>query len=77
LPTSTEGSFIVGVSNEGEVKEVAVGKETLAKCSNKIAQSIDPRIVPDIELHEVEGKHVVVIREVNSAAPFEVTFECL
>lgn len=67
------GIIIIGVSNEGEVKGVAVGKETLAKWSNKIAQSTDPRIVPDIEQHEVEGKHIVVIRVTESPLkPVEV-----
>ena len=56
------GTIIVGVSNEGGVTGVTIGKETLVKWSNKIVQSTHPRVVPDIEQHDVEGKHIVVIR---------------
>lgn len=60
------GIVIVGVSDEGEVRGVTVEKETLTQWSNDIAQATDPRIVIDIEAHEVEGKTVVVIEAPES-----------
>jgi ATP-dependent DNA helicase RecG len=60
--TTHGGSILIGVTDNGTVGGVTVGKETVAKWSNKIAQSTHPRIVPSIEQHELEGKRIIVIQ---------------
>lgn len=55
------GSIYVGVSRKGEPLGLEVGPETLKEWSNQISQSTDPRVIPDIETHEVGGKTAVAI----------------
>jgi ATP-dependent DNA helicase RecG len=60
---NTSGGLIfIGVDDEGKIKGVQIGKETLNDWANKISQSTEPRIIPEIALHELDGKAVVVIQ---------------
>jgi len=60
---NTEGGVIlIGVSDSGKIKGVSVGRETLQEWANQISQSTEPRIIPEIELEEADGKKVVIIR---------------
>jgi len=56
------GVLLIGISNKGEVIGVHIGKETMKNWSNQISQSTEPKIIPEIEQIEVEGKSVVLIR---------------
>jgi ATP-dependent DNA helicase RecG len=60
------GMIIVGVSDKGAIRGVNVGDETLNNWVNQITQSTDPRIIPTVELNEVENETVVVIRVLES-----------
>jgi len=55
------GIILIGYSDEGEVKGIQIGKETLKDWSNQISQSTEPRIIPELEQSELEGKIVVII----------------
>ncbi|MGP8012385.1 MAG: helix-turn-helix domain-containing protein [Halobacteriota archaeon] len=55
------GAVIIGVSDNGEIRGVRIGKETLSQWSNDIAQATDPRAMTDVKAHEVGGKVVVVV----------------
>lgn len=55
------GTILVGVSDGGEIKGVQTGKETLKDWANQISQGTEPRIIPEIEIEEVEGSSVIVI----------------
>jgi ATP-dependent DNA helicase RecG len=55
------GIILIGFSDEGEVKGIQIGKETLKDWSNQISQSTEPRIIPELEQSELEGKIVVII----------------
>jgi len=44
------------------VNGIQIGKETLKDWANQISQSTEPRIIPEIELNEIEKKSVVIIR---------------
>jgi|Deesub1362B_J571_1020462.scaffolds.fasta_scaffold00997_4 ATP-dependent DNA helicase RecG len=55
------GAIIIGVSDSGEIKGVDIGKETLREWANQISQSTEPRVIPEVELEEADGKKVVVI----------------
>jgi len=60
--TNTKGgSIFIGISDSGEVKGVKVGKETLKNWSNRISQSTEPRVIPEIEVNEIAGKSIVII----------------
>ena len=56
------GIILIGVSDKGELKDVQIGKETMNDWANQISQSTEPRIIPEIERSEIEGKNVVIIR---------------
>lgn len=56
------GVLLVGISDKDEVKGVQIGKETMNDWANQISQSTEPRIIPEIEQGEIEGKSVVIIR---------------
>lgn len=56
------GIIIIGVSDEGEIIGVQFAKETLKTWANPVSQSTDPRIIPEIEQEEVDGKIVILIK---------------
>lgn len=56
------GIILIGVSDKGELKGAQIGKETMNDWANQISQSTEPRIIPEIERSEIEGKNVVIIR---------------
>ena len=56
------GVILIGVTDKGEVKGVSVGRETLKNWVNKVSQSTDPRVIPDVELVDLDGKNVVVLK---------------
>jgi len=56
------GIILIGVSDKGEVNGVQIGKGTMNDWANQISQSTEPRIIPEIERSEIEGKNVVIIR---------------
>jgi ATP-dependent DNA helicase RecG len=55
------GTILIGVSDDGKIKGVQIGKETLKDWTNQISQSTDPRVIPEVELEEVDDKSVAVI----------------
>lgn len=59
---STKGGIIlIGVSRTGRVQGTQARKETLKDWVNQISQSTEPRVIPEIELHEVDKKRIVAI----------------
>lgn len=55
------GIIIIGVSDKGGVSGIQIGKETMNKWINQIAQSTDPRLIPEIDVDEIDGKNVFTI----------------
>jgi ATP-dependent DNA helicase RecG len=59
---NTEGGRIfIGVSPEGKVVGVQIGKGTLEKLVNQIAQHTDPKLHPKVSIKNVHGKEMIVI----------------
>jgi len=56
------GIILIGVSDKGKVKGVQIGKESLKDWANQISQSTDPRVIPEIETVEIDGKNIAVIQ---------------
>lgn len=60
--SNTEGGKIyVGVSDEGHVLGVQIGKGTMEDLVNKIGQHTDPKVFPKITIQKINGKDVIVI----------------
>ena len=55
------GVVVIGVSDSGEIKGIRTGKETLKDWVNQISQLTEPRIVPEIDISDINGKSVTVI----------------
>jgi ATP-dependent DNA helicase RecG len=55
------GVVIVGVADDGAVKGVALGKETLNNWLGQIKSATSPSIIPDIAASEIGGKTVVLL----------------
>jgi len=56
------GIVLIGFADKGKIKGIQIGKETMNDWTNQISQSTEPRIIPEIEHSEIEGKSVVIIR---------------
>ena len=55
------GRIFIGVSPEGKVLGVQIGKSTIEKLVNQIAQRTDPKLHPNITIKKVDGKDVLVV----------------
>lgn len=55
------GTILVGVSDRGKPKGIQPGKGTVEGWTNRISQSTDPRVIPEIEACRIDDKHVVAI----------------
>jgi len=59
---NTEGGRIfIGVSPDGKVLGVQIGKGTIEKLVNQIAQNTDPKVHPKVTTKKIDGKEVVII----------------
>lgn len=56
------GTVLIGVADNGSVKGVTVGKETLNEWLGQVKSSTSPSIIPDLESIAVDGKVIVIIR---------------
>lgn len=55
------GVVLVGVSDAGEIVGVTIQAETMQSWINQCKQITSPRIIPDIELVQIEDKTVAVV----------------
>ena len=58
---SKGGKVYVGMRDNGTVCGVSLGKEALQTWINEIKQKTEPSIIPDVEVIDVQGKHVVML----------------
>ena len=60
--SNTEGGkILVGVSDDGDVLGVQIGKGTIEDLVNKIGQHTDPKVFPKISVKKIGGKDVILI----------------
>ena len=59
------GSVHVGIADNGELKGVLVGKETIATWINEIKSKTVPVIIPDVETIEIENKTIVIFKAIE------------
>ena len=55
------GTVYVGVSDQGEIKGVQIGKETISNWINEVKNKTAPQIIPDAEIQIVDKKTVVAL----------------
>lgn len=59
---NTDGGIIfVGVSSEGNVSGAQIGKGTIEKLVNQVAQNTDPKLHPKVTVKKIDGKDVFVV----------------
>ena len=64
---NTSGGIIfIGVSDKKEIRGITIGKETLTDITNRISQTIDPRVVMELESANIEGKSVLLVQITES-----------
>lgn len=56
------GTILIGASDRGAIKGITLGKETVKDWANQISQSTEPRVIPEIEVDEINGRSVVIIQ---------------
>ena len=56
------GMVYVGVSDNGEIKGVDLGKETIAQWINEIKNKTAPVIIPDAEIIEENNKTIIALK---------------
>ena len=55
------GTVYIGVNDDGQVKGVDFGKETIQKWMNEIKSKTQPSIIPTIEIHSLHEKNIISI----------------
>jgi len=50
------------VHNNGIVKGISVGTDTMVNWSNQISQVTEPTVIPELESVQINGKYVVIIK---------------
>jgi len=60
--TNTDGGIIlVGISPDGEIVGVDIGKKTVEDLANWIKENTDPKIYPQMKIHNVDNKDIIEI----------------
>lgn len=68
------GSILIGVSNDGKVIGVDIGRNTIEELANYTKRNTDPPIFPSLKVLDVEGKKIIMI-EVKESAEKPVFFK--
>ena len=68
------GLILVGVSNDGKVIGVDIGRNTLEELANYIKRNADPPIFPSMKVFDIDGKKIIVI-EVRESSEKPVFFK--
>lgn len=73
--SNTEGGkIIVGVSKSGNLLGVEVGKDTIERLTNKIAQNTDPKVHPRITVEKINSKNIIIIEVKESSDHLVLAF---
>ena len=55
------GTVYLGITDDGTICGVRLGKKTIAKWINEIKQKTEPSIIPDVDIIEENGKQIVLL----------------
>jgi len=56
------GTILIGVDDDGTVVGVNIGKGTIESLVNDIRQLIEPPIIPSVEVVDLRGKNIIVVK---------------
>ncbi len=74
---SKGGIILIGVNDNGEIKGVNIGKNTVEDLVVKIENSISPKIFPEVSMVTVEGKRIIKISvEEGKNKPYFLRGKC-
>ncbi|NQE06157.1 hypothetical protein C5S32_09840 [ANME-1 cluster archaeon GoMg1] len=59
---TNDGIILIGVTHSRGIKGVEIGKKTLEDLANYINMNSDPKIYPEINLHQIEDKVIVEVK---------------
>ena len=68
------GSILIGVTDEGTIIGIDIGRNTLEELANYIKRNTDPAIFPSVKILDADGKKIIVI-EVKESAEKPVFFK--
>jgi ATP-dependent DNA helicase RecG len=68
------GLILIGVSDDGTIIGVDIGRNTLEELANYIKRNTDPAIFPSVKVLDADGKKIIVI-EVKESAEKPVFFK--
>lgn len=55
------GTVVVGISDNGDILGVRIGKKTVEDLANKIKENTDPKVFPGISVRNINGDNIIVI----------------
>jgi len=61
LANTEGGKVFIGVSKDGKIIGVSIGKDTIENLTNRIAQHTEPKKHPRITVKKVAGKEIIII----------------
>ena len=75
---NTRGEVIlIGVTDNGDVRGIQIGRNTAKESANEISLGTDPRVVPEVEPAAYEGRTILVVRVAESPLkPVSVRGRC-
>lgn len=64
------GTLYFGIRDDGTVKGIDIGKNTLRTISQDIYNGIQPQVIPEIEVHETERRQYVSVKVSGAQRPY-------
>ncbi|MEI6696632.1 MAG: RNA-binding domain-containing protein [Bacteroidota bacterium] len=55
------GRVYIGVNDAGKMIGVSLAQESVQQWTNEIKSKTEPSLMPDIDIQEIDGKHIVII----------------
>jgi len=55
------GVILIGVSDEGKILGVDIGRKTVEDLANWVKENTDPPLYPDVKVHQIGGKDIIEI----------------
>lgn len=68
------GNIFIGVSKNGKLLGIQIGKDTIEKLTNELSQHTDPKIHPKITTKKIEDKEIIIIEVKESTDHLVLAF---
>jgi len=65
LANTHGGIVVVGVSTQGKILGITIGSQTIERLTNTITDNTDPVIYPNISVHNLEGREIILLRSIG------------